>query len=152
MYKVRDFITSSFYFLYIHHTLCISCTRNITYLTLLFIIHLSPEEKLKEWVDPNANFDDPGKYNMIVSICSFIIVFGLLQLYVQIHISNYMHYPFIKTVPPTEGYTLGLLGNNTGPTPFYAKHTTDKGRSLFASRDIKEGKQMYGFALFPRKY
>lgn len=51
-----------------------------------------------------------------------------------------MHYPFIETVPPTEGYTLGLLGNNTGPTPFYAKRTTDKGRSLFASRDIKEGK------------
>ena len=84
MYKVRDFITS--FILYTSHIICISCTRNITYTNYnikLSTMHLSPtKEKLKEWVDPNANFDDPGKYNMIIYMCSFIIVFELLHLYV----------------------------------------------------------------------
>lgn len=64
------------------------------------------QQKIKEHVDPTANFDDP--------------------------------------VPPTEGYTLGLLGKNEGPVPFYAAHSKDsRGRGVFASRDIKKGELVH---------
>lgn len=47
---------------------------------------------------------------------------------------------FDDTVPPTQGYTL----NANGAPPYYAKLSPGKGRSLFASRDIKEGELVDG--------
>uniref|UniRef100_A0A7S2PY17 SET domain-containing protein n=1 Tax=Skeletonema marinoi TaxID=267567 RepID=A0A7S2PY17_9STRA len=43
-------------------------------------------------------------------------------------------------LPPTQGYTL----NENGAPPYYAKLSPGKGRSLFASRDIKEGELVDG--------
>lgn len=47
---------------------------------------------------------------------------------------------FDDPVPPTQGYTL----NANGAPPYYAKLSPGKGRSLFASRDIKEGELVDG--------
>mmetsp|Transcript_12002 Transcript_12002/g.18411 ORF Transcript_12002/g.18411 Transcript_12002/m.18411 type:complete len:331 (-) Transcript_12002:281-1273(-) len=44
-------------------------------------------------------------------------------------------YKFDDEVPPTEGYRL----NENGAQPYYAKLSPDKGRGLFASRDIQKG-------------
>ncbi len=49
-------------------------------------------------------------------------------------------FPFDDPVPPTQGYTL----NANGAPPYYAKLSPGKGRSLFASRDIKEGELVDG--------
>ena len=45
---------------------------------------------------------------------------------------------FDDPVPPTMGYTL----NDNGPQPYYAS-VGDKGRGIFASRDIKEGELVH---------
>lgn len=42
-------------------------------------------------------------------------------------------------VPPTHGYTL----DENGAPPFHAKYADDKGRGLFASRDIKKGELVH---------
>ena len=47
---------------------------------------------------------------------------------------------FDDPVPPTKGYTL----SENGAPPYYAKLSPGKGRSLFASRDIKEGELVDG--------
>jgi len=46
---------------------------------------------------------------------------------------------FDDPVPPTMGYSFGYEG---GPPPFYAAHG-DRGRGLFASRDIKKGELVH---------
>jgi len=47
---------------------------------------------------------------------------------------------FDDIVPPTMGYTFG----DGGPPPYYAKNSNHiKGRSLFASRDIKKGELIH---------
>ena len=49
-------------------------------------------------------------------------------------------FPFDDPVPPTQGYTL----NENGAPPYYADLSPDKGRSLFASRDIMKGELVDG--------